>query len=319
MRWRPTPLVLPPDVKAAVGLWARADVRLRPRFRDLVAGILTDDPAPIDAWSNEHTGGLIPSIPIKIDEETRLVLAGALAIETEWAEPFEEGEGHFDTGPWTGSWLWLYRSAPTLDGLAVLATAAGPITAATVRGRDNVDVVLLLGEENRGPAELLPAAIAAVTVPEPAAADALRPLVDGAFTPEGPGVSVERSELPGCTLSLPRFTVRAEHDLLAAAAVFGLGAATGPTDTTGHFPGLAEEPLAVSGAAQSATASFTALGFKAAASTYAASGAGIPDLNHDMVYVSFDRPFGFLAVDRPTGLVLFAGWVGEPDPYTEDY
>lgn len=26
-----------------------------------------------------------------------------------------------------------------------------------------------------------------------------------------------------------------------------------------------------------------------------------------------DRPFGFLAVDRESGLVLFAGWVTDPD------
>jgi hypothetical protein len=31
------------------------------------------------------------------------------------------------------------------------------------------------------------------------------------------------------------------------------------------------------------------------------------------VTVRFDRPFGFLAVDRPTGLVLLAGWVDDPE------
>jgi hypothetical protein len=28
--------------------------------------------------------------------------------------------------------------------------------------------------------------------------------------------------------------------------------------------------------------------------------------------VTFDRPFGFLAVHRPTGLVVVAGWVAAP-------
>jgi hypothetical protein len=30
------------------------------------------------------------------------------------------------------------------------------------------------------------------------------------------------------------------------------------------------------------------------------------------VWVAFDRPFGFAAVHRPTGLVLVAGWVAAP-------
>jgi len=38
-------------------------------------------------------------------------------------------------------------------------------------------------------------------------------------------------------------------------------------------------------------------------------------LGKRLVRVSFDRPFGFLAVHRRTGLVLVAGWVDDPDPY----
>ncbi|MFC7244247.1 hypothetical protein ACFQO7_17370 [Catellatospora aurea] len=30
--------------------------------------------------------------------------------------------------------------------------------------------------------------------------------------------------------------------------------------------------------------------------------------------VEFDRPFGFVVRHRPSGLVLLAGWVTEPDP-----
>ncbi|GGV14111.1 hypothetical protein GCM10010182_38300 [Actinomadura cremea] len=37
-----------------------------------------------------------------------------------------------------------------------------------------------------------------------------------------------------------------------------------------------------------------------------------------MLDVTFDRPFGFLARHRPTGLVLLAGWVADPDPWPED-
>jgi hypothetical protein len=34
------------------------------------------------------------------------------------------------------------------------------------------------------------------------------------------------------------------------------------------------------------------------------------------VTVVFDQPFGFLAVHRPTGLVLIAGWVAQAERST---
>ena len=36
-----------------------------------------------------------------------------------------------------------------------------------------------------------------------------------------------------------------------------------------------------------------------------------------VVRLHFDRPFGFVAIDRPSGLVLMAGWVDDPAPYVE--
>ncbi|GAA3295989.1 hypothetical protein Dvina_43900 [Dactylosporangium vinaceum] len=294
----PTPLELPAVVQAALGLWARADLTLQPGGQELVAGVLTDDRAPLDAWACEHTGGLIPTMPIELDKRTRLVLAAALAVETLWVEPFEEDEAYF-TGPWEGRLAnLLFREARTPEGLAVLDTAVGAVTTATVRGRDDVDVVLLLGEEDRGPGALLPAVIAAL------------PALDSTpFRLHGPGITVRRHFEPGYRLKVPQFAVQAEHDLLAAADVFGLRAAADPS--RGHFPGLAVEPLAVTAAVQAATAAFSATGFKAAAVIVDGIGYGM-DPPHETVHVCFDRPFGFLAVHRPTGLVLFAGWVAEP-------
>jgi hypothetical protein len=33
------------------------------------------------------------------------------------------------------------------------------------------------------------------------------------------------------------------------------------------------------------------------------------------IRADFDRPFGFFAAHRTTGLILAAGWVAEPEPY----
>jgi serine protease inhibitor len=75
--------------------------------------------------------------------------------------------------------------------------------------------------------------------------------------------------------------------------------------------------LAVSQARQDAIAEFTATGFRAAAVTAVAiaPGAAPPRMQFSArrVTVVFDRPFGFFAAHRPTGLVLVAGWVAEPE------
>ena len=83
----------------------------------------------------------------------------------------------------------------------------------------------------------------------------------------------------------------------------------------GHFPAMSSHPLAVSAAKQNAIAHFTAEGFEAAAVT-ALGGAGgaAPRRKVKQVRVEFDRPFGFFATHRISGLTLAAGWVAEPEP-----
>ena len=83
------------------------------------------------------------------------------------------------------------------------------------------------------------------------------------------------------------------------------------------FPGISDDSLVVSAAAQDAMAEFTETGFRAAVVTAVAMRlASMRRMNeYDVrrVTVTFDRPYGFLAVHRETGLVLVAGWVTAPD------
>nr|WP_232542143.1 serpin family protein [Nocardia bovistercoris] len=83
----------------------------------------------------------------------------------------------------------------------------------------------------------------------------------------------------------------------------------------GHFPALAEDPLYVGSAVQDVCARFTSGGFEAAAVTaIGMARAAAPSQSRRIrcVEVTFDRPFGFLAVHRPTGLAIVAGWVATP-------
>ncbi|WP_433044727.1 serpin family protein [Dactylosporangium sp. CS-033363] len=314
----PEPLELPesPTTRMATAVWSRTGVPLTDAFVAAVPaasrGPLTGDPGTdqpvLDAWADEQTGGAIPAMPIQVDEDTLMVLASALAVHTTWSSPFRDVPRCPQAGPWAGRDLnGLHRRDRNIKALRVADTEGGPITLLTVAGADDVDVVLALSEPGRPASEVLPAAIGGL--PTASQGD------------NGPGISVREIEAaddePELLVDTVRFRVEGRHDLLEQAGVFGLAAATDRDE--GHFSGVSPVPLAVDRARQDAVAEFSATGFKAAAVTglsMVLAGAFRPQYQYKkrLVSVTFDRPFGFLAVHRATGLVLVAGWVEEPEP-----
>jgi hypothetical protein len=66
--------------------------------------------------------------------------------------------------------------------------------------------------------------------------------------------------------------------------------------------------LAIGQARQAVMARFSATGFETAAVTAMAMAAGAA-LSAKALYVNLERPFGFIAVHRPTGVPVVAGWV----------
>jgi hypothetical protein len=201
--------------------------------------------------------------------------------------------------------------------VGVTGTPDGFVTALTVPGDNGIDVHLLLGEERMTPGQVLAAGVGVV--------ERTLALTPGGALPHGhvgPGLHVERQpavapEPTALDVRTVAYEVRADHDLLALPHLFGLTAATDPR--FGHFPGVSDHPLSVGEARQSAVARFGALGFRAAAVTAVAEtyGSAPPRYRYEttVVRVAFDRPFGFLAVDRESRLALMAGWVTEPAPY----
>ncbi|MFI2201432.1 serpin family protein [Streptomyces sp. NPDC020192] len=310
---------------AALGLWTHQGLALREEWRaGLPAGtygVFGDDLVTaqerLDAWAAERTGGLVERMPVTLTRDARMVLASALALRTTWRQPFEEQPLRPDAGPWQGRTLrGLRRRSPRPDRVGVTGTPDGFVTALTVPGDNGVDVHLVLGEERMTPGQVLTAGVGIV--------ERALPLTAGGALPHGhvgPGLYVEQQPaLAPEPLSLDvrtvAYEVRADHDLLALAPLFGLTAASDPGH--GHFPGVSEFPLAIGQARQSALARFGPLGFRAAAVTVvmAAPGSAPPQYRYESTVVRavFDRPFGFLAVDRESRLVLVAGWVTEPAP-----
>lgn len=290
-----------PELRMALGLWTRPEVPLEPGLDKVlppeVRGVLTSHQV-LDDWVVERTGGLIQRMPVMLTPDVLLVLASALALRTTWRLAFRE------TAFTAGATRWLHRSDYDLESVRRYESPGGPLTVVTVLGEGQVDVRLVIGEPGRGRNAVLAAALELDGEGVGGVA-----LLAGQ---EAPGVEViqSMSPTPIAILSMPYFEVDVEHDLLEHAEVFGLVTAT--DNSRGHFPGLSPMPLAVGQARQAVMARFSATGFEAAAVTAVAMAPGsAPTPGAKALYVQLNRPFGFVAVHRPTGIPVIAGWVTE--------
>lgn len=316
-----------PGVDTALGLWTREELPLRPEWlsrlpletHGTLTGDVDADLERMNAWAARHTDGLIEKMPPVVDPDTLLVLATALVVRTTWRQPFDPSVTAPRHGPWAGRTLaGLHRTGPLSDEIGVAHTPDGPLTVLRVEGDSGLDVHLLLDAEGAPGGQVLRAGVAALGGAYPTTAGEALPT-----GVPGPGLTVETvaswAGTPVLRVAAVPFTVDGDHDLLDHAPLFGLRSARNAS--RGHFPGISDAPLAISAARQSATATFGALGFRAAAVTaLAAAPGGVPPTpphRAKLVHARFDRPFGFLAVHRASGLVLMAGWVSEPEEYRE--
>ncbi|WP_144127077.1 DUF6892 domain-containing protein [Catellatospora sichuanensis] len=299
-------------VRAAIGVWARPGLDLKAQWRDsLPTGTVKvlNNQRVLDTWVRRQTDGLLDRMPVEIDPSIKLMLASALVARTGWVHPFNDGTLIAEDGPWAGQRLWgLHRSTADRDLLAVYDTPAGQVTVVTVEGADGFDVDLAIGLPDAPATAVLAAGLDSRSA-VPARRGSQLALGDTA-----PGVSVDLGwaydDSPGLVVSLPRFTVRSSHNLLEHAGLFGLRTVS---DLSGeHLPGLSDALLGVEAAAQHLTASFTAEGFEAVAVTATGIGyIGAPLKRPLQVQLLLDRPFGFVARHRDSGLALVAGWVAQ--------
>lgn len=110
---------------SALGLWTKRTLELRERWEaGLPAeahGVLTGnaeaDKTALDAWAVKRTGGLIERMPVRLYDDTEMVVASALALRTRWLMPFRERYWMPESGPWCGRELQgLRRDSTLLDG-----------------------------------------------------------------------------------------------------------------------------------------------------------------------------------------------------------
>jgi serine protease inhibitor len=312
-------------VRSALGIWAREQYPLNQAWTSglpvgtvgrLTGDSVLDTPL-LDGWAQQHTGGLIEKMPVEINDETLLVLAAAMSVRTRWIRPFTDTGYPFwsDEGAWRArQYYTLSRVSRIVDRVSVASTNHGEITCLEVLGNDGITVHLVIGEQGCSASQVLEGGLVARRGHGRKGGE-LR------IGEAAPGLVVERvpDDEPDDRLliRMPRFSVDGDHDLLEHPEVFGLDTVTDAL--RGHFPAISPQPLAVSQARQRAAARFTAKGFEAAAVTAIAAMGGamppVPPRRVKQIRVELDRPFGFFASHRVSGLILAAGWVAEPEPY----
>jgi serine protease inhibitor len=290
-------------VRAAFGIWSNRDLvtdpfwpdDLPPHTHGTLTGDAAADKAALDAWMSERTAGLLPVLPQGPQPDTEMLLIGTLLVQTAWRHAMSVTGVTPEGGPWD-QFAGLRAPVDPAD----IAVTAGGLTRVIVRGAGAVDVHLVLGDAE--PGAVVAGAISSLGDPP------LWTAADAGPPPDGSAVRVGRIASTGTApvhrLQAPPFTIRTVHDLLKRRALFGLPDA--------ELAGAGSTVLKVDEATQYVMAQFDRSGFTAAAATLSMwVPAGFTREPHEvpLTEVVFDRPFGFVAVHRATGLALVAGWV----------
>jgi hypothetical protein len=299
--------------------WART-------LPDVVERGPVPDQAKADAWAQARTNGLIDEFPLRIDELTRLVLASVLATDINWATPLDISEdlgGEFGevvdralsfrhgiqlVAQTDAAGLVAVAAPPSSSALEVLSVIAAPEVSPRDVDRAAHQVAAMLRGDERAARRL--------SADELAAGHAWTVSERTEYRSGGPKVQTEwRSRLPA-------WSATSNHDLNDAPGV--------PLVFEALAGFARDEDLPVDfSAKQTAVASYSRTGFKAAAVTAVGMlAAGIPSLNEVLVRrieLRFNRPHAVLACaargDGPPawrGVPVFSAWVTEPQETTAE-
>jgi hypothetical protein len=301
-----------PAVSAAAAVWDRL---LGPAFDEwaqALPAVVERGPVPsqaeADAWARDRTLGMIEQFPLEIDDLTRLILASALATDISWLQPLEEADGLLTFG----------------DGTQLVAEteAAGPVAVAAPPSSSALDVFSVIAAPDVPPERVDTAAhqVAAMLAGDEASARRVpvEALVDG----HAWKVTERREQGTGPWVReewqtyLPAWEATSEHDLREAPGMAECFA------TLGAFARPEDQPVSFE-ARQSAVASYTRTGFKAAAVTaFGMRATGMPAFHEVLVRrveLRFERPYAVLACaardegpEAWRGVPVFSAWVEPP-------
>lgn len=272
----------------ATRVWSRVPVL--PAFQEALPDVRFDpmDPAAVDAWVREATGGLIERLPLEITDETLLALVNVLALKARWEKPFEAWRTQdlpfTDAAGTVGPVPTMVKDVPLAD-----AWTAGGVYVVELRcasepgGGPGARVRLVLGEPGAGAGRVLPVG----------------------WAPRAAGVPLDTDRV---TIGLPRLALRTRVPVTGQLASLGVRLAL--TDAA-DFSGLSREPLAISDVVQEAVLKIAEEGVEAAAVTVVAMRAGSAPRPQRVHHIAFDRPFGVVVLAGTEDTPLFTAWQAE--------
>ena len=234
----------------------------------------------VNDWVAARTNGLIPSILDQPPGRAGLVALNALYFKDRWQTPFDAKAT--DTAPFHA-----------VGGRSIDV----PMMHSTVRQ-------LLFRQDDRFVAVDLPYATAGfslVVVATKAGPARVTDFADAAGWLSG--ASFEPSE---GQVALPRFSLQSSADLLGALDALGLKKAR---LSPAAFAGLSPVPQVIAQVLQRTVIKVDEEGTEAAAATAAVTKRSF---TADFVKMTVDKPFLFALRDQTSGLILLAGYVGDP-------
>ncbi len=297
------------DVKSAAGLWIREAIVQEGAIEDWTKQQITDGALEIyldipsqevmDQWASEKTSQLIPSFPLLITEDVKVILATVLATKISWQLPFNITENHNS--------FWKTKrvlKASNLHKQALVAPKvstvlhpnnAGNILGVHVASSTHLAVVSVIGEPTADREAILAEAHRiAIEYAETSNLPAI-PLTTiennvGAFytitTEEKTGYHLQKEEY---NTTLPAWVAESEHELSDPA--FGVTLSGKP---------IAQALDETIGGLQIAVANYTRTRFEAAAITILNIRAtGFPQIQTETVHtanIEFNGPYAVVAV-----------------------
>jgi serine protease inhibitor len=243
-----------------------------------------DAAAKIDAWVKEVTQGAIPEILGGPIEEASFVALNALHFKGRWKTRFDRQ-------------LTVTASFKGVNGNSgdVAMMHLGQAIRAFRQGRDQerdfVAVDLPFADERCS-------LVVVTTADRPASAKQFAPVADWL---SGSGFSLRSGDL-----ALPRFSVSAREDLMAVLDSLGLDKARHANNALQDFaPGAR-----LSQVVQSTAVEVDEDGAAAAAATSVTMSRSLEA--DDTIHMIVDKPFIYALRDSVTGLILAAGYIGQP-------
>ena len=237
----------------------------------------------VNAWVDVHTDHLIDRLVDEIDPETRLMLLNAVAMDADWAIPFD----------------------PLSTRTAAFHAPGGDVEAefmhnlfehAAYAERDGTQMIRLDYWDS--------GLFMLIALPqEGRMSDAL-----GALSENGlswfDGLDTAR-----VSLALPKFDIVCTRSLTGPLARLGLA---GPFSDAADFSGIREDPLKITEVLQKVRIQVDEKGTRAAAVTEIAMADGAAFEPDPPVVMCLDRPFIVIIAEEETGAVCFSGVVADP-------